>query len=171
MDTWKRQLLDGTSQETVSLVGEHLVLDQDFELQLKFGYYLVLVANSKKSPFQLHSTTLGTHYKDKSRLEESHCEGCSKQTLLSHYCLCKGAFYCSRACKYKDAHFHSNHCESAYASDDDEQAMQKIECPENRHYVGLDNLGNSCYMNSILQALYSLDVTWTHFMLQTYSPK
>ena len=62
--------------------------------------------------------------------------------------------------------FHSYTCKTAYDSDDDEEYENKVE--DLMPLAGLDNLANTCYMNSILQVLISINEIRSFFTTNAY---
>ena len=74
--------------------------------------------------------------------------------------------YCSESCKYRDKAEHSKKCDLAYDSDDNKEIEKKINPA--RGLCGLENLGNTCYMNSALQCLSNIPELTEYFLSLKY---
>lgn len=87
--------------------------------------------------------------------EGAYCYNCRDCTNLYFHCSCRIVSYCSIECKYSDFLFHKAFCEkiSNYerdvVADIDNFDVSKM----NRGMIGLSNIGNSCYLNCLLQGL------------------
>ena len=81
-------------------------------------------------------------------------------------CDCGMMFYCSEECRCDDQTWHYKLCEKAFDSEDDEEyeGKGKPKVP----VCGLKNLGNTCYMNSSMQMLLSLDFLRNYFLVNGF---
>ncbi|CAD8074197.1 unnamed protein product [Paramecium primaurelia] len=151
----KLQLIKTIHQNNNILLGEQLVKAEYQEFQLsqfiKNHFILVVFQNN----VQLSQLNVQIELN-----QNGCCFTCGQKTFLNYQCFCKKVFYCSEICKYKDQEFHSRQCTKAYDSQDDEDFDAiNYETISNKQGVGLINLGNTSYMNSSLQSIFSS----THF--------
>ena len=65
-------------------------------------------------------------------------------------------FYCSAECRSDDQTWHYKLCSQAFDSSDDEEYEEKRK--PGISLCGLKNLGNTCYMNSSIQLVLSIEI-------------
>lgn len=83
------------------------------------------------------------------------CEFCRKQESKARQCLCKKFYYCNDICEDNDKNYH---CCRKIVKVFNKTQFSKM------GVVGLQNLGNTCYMNSGLQCL-SHTIPLTEYIL------
>lgn len=115
-----------------------------------------------------------TDYKlnvDLDEKEGAYCYNCRDCTYLYYHCSCKIVSYCSIDCKYSDFLYHRAFCDKI--SNDVNDVLMDLKNLEqnetNEGLVGLRNIGNSCYLNCLLQAIKYNDIIRTH--LATRDPQ
>lgn len=89
---------------------------------------------------------------------EGYCYYCRVQRTLNYKCSCVIASYCSIDCKYSNYLSHRYICPNLSDTYEDvETDLQEWEVkPNNKGKHGIINIGNSCYLNCLLQILKSV---------------
>lgn len=141
-------LKDLMDTEKKPLIFPGILLDNKYEPINKFELchtdILVLESKPGYGSFEL--------FKEK---EKELCEGCRRYSYGGRRCECKKYYYCNDMCEEKDRNFH--YCRKSKKI----YNLTEASCIGK---VGLQNLGNTCYMNSGLQCL-SLTYGLTRYIL------
>ena len=76
------------------------------------------------------------------------CEWCNNRNILKSICKCKKVAYCNDNCLEKDLRFHEDKCVANVGKDLDLDDNSGYTDQSRKGKTGLNNLGNTCYMNS-----------------------
>ena len=79
-------------------------------------------------------------------------------------CKCKRVRYCDEACRQKDEHFHLRNCSAAADNELKQVTIAKRARNTKDGLVGLQNLGNTCYMNSAMQVIANIKFIHEYFI-------
>lgn len=102
----------------------------------------------------------------KIEMKEENCDWCRSRKLCRYFCICKEVWYCSEMCKMKDSNYHEGRCQKKL-----DQQREAINNPNERSkkgLVGLQNLGNTCFMNTALQCIMNCYELSQYFLKGTY---
>lgn len=109
---------------------------------------LLIVRNPQSQPFIIKPLTVGL------QSDPEICEYCDEREVLKIACSCKQAFYCSIRCRIKNMNYHKKTCQHAYDIEPLYELLPELHKRDCLNYeTGLVNVGNSCYMASVLQVL------------------
>jgi hypothetical protein len=128
------------------------LLDQEDRTTFTDLFYgrsvLLIVKNEHSQPFTLKPLALDL------QPDQEICEYCDEREILTIACPCKQAFYCSIRCRIKNMNYHKKCCPHAYDIEPLYELLPELTKRDEFNYeTGLVNVGNSCYMASVIQVL------------------
>lgn len=102
----------------------------------------------------------------KIEMKEGKCEWCNNRKILKCFCQCKDVWYCCETCKTRDASFHEKNCKRKFEIE--ENNTLRMTSYSRKGLVGLQNLGNTCFMNTALQCISACYELAQYFLSDVY---
>ena len=116
------------------------------EFSMTKGQHFVVEFRYKGGPFCFK-------FRKGEKLEFGKCENCHTKKVMKVICGCNKVKYCDEECQKKDLRWHSDKCPYLAQAMLESTKYDSFNDNSKRGRVGLNNLGNTCFMASSIQCL------------------